>query len=165
LFAGYAGPAYGEGFANGRKPQPALRRARLVLVAVSSAFLERQSFSQIGATCGAGAIRLTPASPFRRQLRPGSAADRAGVEDADFHRRHPCAKRQCMDGEVTLEFLGAQIERLLREVRDLRDVIAATETKLTTIERQGLENARALLQLQLDIGTTIKLEMAPQCSS
>jgi hypothetical protein len=64
-----------------------------------------------------------------------------------------------MDGEVTLEFLGAQIERLLREVRDLREVAAATETKLTAIERQGLENARALLQLQLDIGTTIKLEM------
>jgi hypothetical protein len=64
-----------------------------------------------------------------------------------------------MNGEVTLDFLGMQIERLLREVRDLREIAATSETKLTSIERQGLENARALLQLQLDIGATIKLEM------
>jgi hypothetical protein len=64
-----------------------------------------------------------------------------------------------MTGEITLDFLGTQIERLIREVRDLRDIVTAAETKLTSIERQGLENARALLQLQLDIGTTVKLEM------
>ena len=46
-----------------------------------------------------------------------------------------------------------------REVRDLREVVTAAEAKLTGIERQGLENARTLLQLPLDIGTTVKLEM------
>jgi hypothetical protein len=64
-----------------------------------------------------------------------------------------------MNGDVTLDFLGKQIERLLREVRDLREIATASEAKLSSIERQGLENARALLQLQLDMGSTIKLEM------